>query len=814
MSEFKTIEINNIRNICVIAHPDAGKTSLTDCLMGLGGFIKSDDIGAKRITDTRQDEEARGITIKSTGINLNLTYMEQSYSLNLIDCPGHIDFNQNTQASIRLVDGALVLVDVVSGVETQTITVLRQALTDRLRPILVINKFDRLLFELKLNAKEAHSRICKILFQLNQIIDEYQIESDKWLNKKISPDNLNVVFTSAYHNWGFDLQTFAELYVKINPTLSVEKLIHNMWSDADTFCKAIYKPIKQIADSIINSDLKKLELELQKFGFKLSPAELEQIESKTELKILYKTIFKKLFPLGQLMRRAIVEQLPSPLFAQTYRASVLYSGPNKLSDEIDNDMEASSIVVYESIKMSNVEGPLIFFASLMIPTDGDRFLAFGRIFSGTINVGQKINIFNAGYEYKSNSDRIESKTINKIIRMNGIKPEAVQSASVGQIVALGGIDQYMTKSGTISNLDHIWPIRTIKFGVSPIVQRSIRPKSMADLPKMIEGMKKLSKSDPVVKCTTSEAGESIIAGTGDLHLEICIEDLKSFAKIELIIGDPIIQFRESIKNSTGKQCLAKSANKHNRIWLSAEPLDPKLVLDLESKRLTLRDKPNLIKALTTEYGWDQVHARKIWAIGPEFEPTNIIVDCTIGTQYMQEIMGSIVAGFQHATIEGPLSEEPIRGIRFNIVDVTLHADAIHRGMGQLMPTIQRAMYACILSNQPILLEPIFTVYIQTISSEIGTVYGCLNNRRGTVEQIESSETNPTVTIIGKMPVAESFGFDSFLKSETSGKALAQLIFNHWEKVPDAKYIEFVEITRKRKNLPKEIPLLERFEDKL
>jgi elongation factor 2 len=124
------------------------------------------------------------------------------------------------------------------------------------------------------------------------------------------------------------------------------------------------------------------------------------------------------------------------------------------------------------------------------------------------------------------------------------------------------------------------------------------------------------------------------------------------------------------------------------------------------------------------------------------------------------------------------------------------------------------MYACVLSNKPILLEPIFTVYIQTINSEIGTVYGCLNHRRGTVEQIETSETNPTVNIIGKIPVAESFGFDAFLKSETSGKALAQLVFDHWAKVPDVKYNDFICITRNRKNLSEEIPPLDRYEDKL
>merc|ERR1712196_672304 len=217
----------------------------------------------------------------------------------------------------------------------------------------------------------------------------------------------------------------------------------------------------------------------------------------------------------------------------------------------------------------------------------------------------------------------------------------------------------------------------MKYSVSPVVQQSVRPKNPSDLPKLVEGLKRLSKSDPIVQCSTSESGEHIVAGAGELHLEICLKDLEEdFMKgTPIVKGDPVVSFRETVTEESDRMCLSKSPNKHNRLYMRAQPLGEEL-------------------SLANDYGWDVNFARKIWCFGPDTTGPNVFVDNTVGVQYLNEIKDHVVSAFQWASKEGPLAEEPMRGIRYNLYDVTMHADAIHRGAGQIMPTARRCMYAC------------------------------------------------------------------------------------------------------------------------
>merc|ERR1711937_138016 len=206
-------------------------------------------------------------------------------------------------------------------------------------------------------------------------------------------------------------------------------------------------------------------------------------------------------------------------------------------------------------------------------------------------------------------------------------------------------------------------------------------------------------------------------------------------------------------------CLSKSPNKHNRLFMKACPLGDDLCKELDSDKVSSKDDPKTRgRYLADEHGWDIGEARKIWAFGPEGTGPNLIVDASKGVQYMNEIKDSVVGGFQWATKEGCWADENMRGVRFNMYDVTLHADAIHRGGGQIIPTSRRVMYACVHTATPCLLEPIFGVEIQCPEVAIGGIYGCLNQRRGMVVSEESINGTPMHLVKAFLPVAESFGF--------------------------------------------------------
>jgi elongation factor 2 len=363
----------------------------------------------------------------------------------------------------------------------------------------------------------------------------------------------------------------------------------------------------------------------------------------------------------------------------------------------------------------------------------------------------------------------------------------------------------------------------MKFSVSPVVRVAVEPKNPSDLPKLVEGLKRLSKSDPCVQCYTEESGEHIVAGAGELHLEICLKDLaEEFAGIELKMADPVVSYRETVTEESNITCLSKSPNKHNRLFLKCEPLGESLTNDIDAGSIGSKDDPKIRgRALIDKYGWDANDAKKIWGFGPETTGANILLDQTKGVAYLNEIKDSCVAAFQWATKEGVLCDENMRGIKFRMLDVVLHADAIHRGGGQIIPTARRVYYAAQLTAAPRLLEPVYLVEIQCPESAIGGIYGVLNRRRGQV--VGDEDRGNLKNIKAHLPVMESFGFTADLRQHTSGQAFPQCVFDHWQVLtgdpmaPAAKgnkSAEVVAVTRKRKGIPLEIPPLDRFFDKL
>ena len=538
---------------------------------------------------------------------------------------------------------------------------------------------------------------------------------------------------------------------------------------------------------------------LEKLEIKLTKDEKE-----LEGKQLLKVVMRKFLPAASALLEMMIIHLPSPKTAQRYRMETLYEGPP--DDE-------SAI----AIRDCDPKGTLMLYVSKMVPTsDKGRFYAFGRVFAGTVRSGLKVRIQGPNYTPGRKED-LFVKAVQRTILMMGRFTEPIEDVPAGNIVGLVGIDQFLLKSGTLTTSETAHNLKVMKFSVSPVVQRSVEVKNAQDLPKLVEGLKRLSKSDPCVLTSINESGEHVVAGAGELHLEICLKDLEEdHAGIPLRISDPVVQYRESVGGESSMTALSKSPNKHNRLYVTAGPLSEEVSQDIEKGRIGPRDDfKSRARILADDHGWDVTDARKIWCFGPETTGANLLIDQTKAVQYLQEIKDSFVSGFQWATKEGPVGEEPLRSVRFNILDVTLHADAIHRGGGQIIPTARRVLYAAQLMADPSLLEPVFLAEISVPEQAMGGIYGVLTKRRGHVFSEEQRPGTPLFTIKAYLPVNESFGFSSELRAATGGQAFPQMVFDHWQILPGGSPLDktskpgqVVEEMRKRKGIKPEVPGVE------
>lgn len=829
----------NIRNMSVIAHVDHGKSTLTDSLVGKAGIIAQAKAGETRFTDTRKDEQERCITIKSTAISMyfevddkDLTFIKdenqreketKGFLINLIDSPGHVDFSSEVTAALRVTDGALVVVDCVSGVCVQTETVLRQAIAERIKPVLFMNKMDRALLELQLESEDLYQTFQRIVENINVIIATYGDETGPMGDVKVEPPRGNVGFGSGLHGWAFTLKQFAEIYAE-KFKIDVEKLMRRLWGEnfynpktkkwaksrddsgdfKRSFCMFVLDPIYKVFDAIMNYKKEEIPKLLEKLNIVLKGEDKDK-----DGKALLKVVMRQWLPAGEALLQMITIHLPSPVTAQKYRMELLYEGPH--------DDEAAI-----AVKTCDPNGPLMMYVSKMVPTsDKGRFYAFGRVFSGVVSTGQKVRIMGPNYTPGKKEDLYE-KAIQRTILMMGRYTEAIEEVPCGNICGLVGVDQFLVKTGTISTFKDAHNMRVMKFSVSPVVRVAVEPKNPSDLPKLVEGLKRLAKSDPMVQCIIEESGEHIIAGAGELHLEICLKDLEEdHACIPIKVSDPVVSYRETVSEESEITCLAKSPNKHNRLYMRAVPMPDGLPEDIDKGDVTPRDEPKArARLLSEKYEYDVTEARKIWCFGPDGTGPNMLIDCTKGVQYLNEIKDSVVAGFQWATKEGVLAEENMRGVRFNIYDVTLHADAIHRGGGQIIPTARRVLYASILTAKPRIMEPVYLCEIQCPENAVGGIYGVLNRKRGHVFEESQIMGTPMFVVKAYLPVNESFGFTADLRSNTGGQAFPQCVFDHWQILPGdpmddkSRPYQIIQDARKRKGLKEGLPQLDQYLDKL
>merc|ERR1719409_517184 len=429
-----------------------------------------------------------------------------------------------------------------------------------------------------------YTRFRNTIENVNVIVSTY---NDSLMGDvQVAPEKGTVAFGSGLHGWAFNVERFAKIYAgKFG--VDKEKMMKRLWGDTyfnakkktwtnveqpegcdkplrRAFCQFIMDPINQLMRAIMNDDKAKYEKMMTTLG-----VVLKGDDKALTGKPLMKRAMQIWINAAETLLQTIVMRLPSPKMAQKYRVENLYEGP--MDDAAAN-----------AVRACDKDGALMMYVSKMVPTsDKGRFYAFGRVFSGTIATGQKVRIQGPHYKPGFKED-LNVKSIQRTVLMMGRTTEQIVDVPCGNTVALVGVDGYILKSGTISTFEDSHNIADMKYSVSPVVKVSVKVKDGKDLPKMVEGLKKLSKSDPLVVCTIEESGEHVIAGCGELHVEICLKDLREeYAQCEFTVGDPVVSYRETVTEESNVTCLSKSPNKHNRIYLIAHPMDEELSKAIE-----------------------------------------------------------------------------------------------------------------------------------------------------------------------------------------------------------------------------------------
>ncbi|UJR19151.1 hypothetical protein I4U23_022281 [Adineta vaga] len=774
----------NIRNICLIGQMNSGKSTLINLFQNQIPFNNTQTIRSKPYLFRYKSPED-----------------EQDFLINLLDTPGHIDFSSEVITSLRICDGAFLIIDCISGISIQTELVLRQLILERIKPIVFLNKFDEIFLNLQIEYEDIYQHFQRIIKNINSIGD-----------LQIHPVKGTVSFGSCLHGWAFTLKEFADIY-SIKFGIDNNKLMeylwddhfysfeNNQWSENKTegyhrgFCQFILDPLFKIYQIIKN--YKKDELE--RLMNQLNINNDKELSEKGDENLL-KLIMKQWLAIDNILSKMIIIHLPSPIIAQKYRTEILYQG-----DEMSSYM-----------KECDPDGPLMIYISKMIPqSDTNRFYAVGRIFSGIVRTNQTVRIMGPNFILGKKDDLfITNLEFSPIIFM-GDRIESIDEIPCGNICGLIGIDRYLIKNGTITTYENAYLIRKMKFHVSPLVRVAVEPTNVEDLPKLIEKLKYLNQLDPIVECTWEESGEHIVKAISEYHLQHC---LKTFKENSIKVSDPIISYCETVSQQSDRLCLSKSPNKHSRIYMTAQPLPNGLAEDIENDRIIFnQDIKTRTQYLVESYNFDVTDARKIWCFGPNENGPNMLIDCTKGVQYLSEFKDFFLKMFQFTTKNGILIEENLRNIRFDIHDITHTPDAIHRGGGQILPTIRRVMYASMLTAQPRLYQPIYLSEIQCSDVNIPYVYGVLNRYHGIISE-QCNLIKPSHLIIkAYLPVCESFSFNNILQSN---KIISQCLFDHWELINEDPLDETSNIRRiihnirKFKGLKEEIPHLNDYCDKL
>ncbi len=709
----------NIRNIGIVAHVDHGKSTLSDSFVARAGLISKELAGEQRVTDFDEQEQARGITIKAANVSVPVNIAGQDYLINLIDTPGHVDFGGHVTRALRAVDGVILVVDCVEGIMPQTETVLRQALKERVRPVLFINKIDRFINELKLDGNAMQQRFLKIIGGVNKLISTFAADEFKeaW---QIKVETGNVCFGTAFNKWAI--------------SYPVMKANNISFKDMYTMCQ--------------NAEHKKLQT---------------------------------IAGLDDIVLKMVIEHLPNPVQAQKYRIPAIWHGDITSADGqamINCDSNGKACFVVTAVQND--------------PHAGE--VAVGRLYAGTLKKGSDLYVHST---YKT-------EKLQQVAIYMGPDRVLVDTVPAGNIVALVGLKEVF--AGETVAGSEMTPFEKIKHHSEPVVTKAVEAKNPKDLVKLVEVLHKLGKEDPTLKVEINQqTGEHLIAGMGELHLEIIEYKIQKERGVAITTSPPIVLYQESIVGSS-PTLEGKSPNKHNKFKISVEPLEESVVKAFEDGDINEKVKGKDLQERLIKAGLPRDEARKVIAM----QDNNLFVDVTKGVQYLQEINELVVTAFEQATKAGPLAKEHVVGVKVKLEDATIHVDPAHRGPSQIIPAIRNPIYAGMLMATAILKEPRQKLVVTAPSEYMSGIINQIQGRRGQVANME--QEGETISITAEVPVSEMFGFASEIRGASQGRATWYTEYAGYKKMPLELQNKTILSIRKRKGEPEVLPTPQTFMD--
>ncbi|CAM8958273.1 unnamed protein product [Rhodiola kirilowii] len=518
----------------------------------------------------------------------------KSYLCNVMDTPGHVNFSDEMTAALRLADGAVLIVDAAEGVMVNTERAIRHAIQERLPIVLVINKVHRLITELKLPPKDAYHKLRHTLEVINSHIAA--ASSTTGTTQILDPAAGNVLTISALGDIYYHHDT--RCFKKKPPASGGER----------SFVEFDLEPLYKIYNQVIGEHKRSVETTLAEFGVVLANAAYK-LNPRPLLRLACSSVFGSASGFTDML----VQHIPSAKEAAQRKIDHIYTGPKDST-------------IYKAMIDCDPSGPLMVNITKLYPkADCSTFDAFGRVFSGEEKA--KLWVYQARYRIP------------------------ISKAPPGSWVLIEGIDASIMKTATICNMEYdenVYIFRPLLFNTLSLVKTATEPLNPSELPKMVEGLRKISKSYPLAITKVEESGEHTILGTGELYLDSIMKDLRElYSEVEVKVADPVVSFCETVVESSSMKCFAETPNKKNKITMIAEPLERGLAEDIENGVVSI--------------DWS------IWAFGPDKQGPNILLDDTLSSEVDKSLLNvvkdSIVQGFRWGAREGPLCDEPIRNIQ-------------------------------------------------------------------------------------------------------------------------------------------------------
>ena len=676
----REFSLENTRNIGIMAHIDAGKTTTTERVLYYTGKIHKigeTHEGASQM-DWMEQEQERGITITSAAT----TAQWKGHRINIIDTPGHVDFTVEVERSLRVLDGAVAVLDAQSGVEPQTETVWRQATTYGVPRIVFANKMDKIGADFLYSVRTIHERL-----QANAHPIQLPIGAE---------DNFTGIIDL--------IKMKAEIYTNdLGTDIQETDIPEDLQDLAEEWREKLVEAVAETDEALMERYLE---------GEEISEAELKAAIRKATCAVeFYPVLCGSAFKNKgvQLMLDAVVDYLPSPLDVPSIK------GVDPNTDQ-------------ETERHSSDEEP---FSALAFKVMTDPFvgrLTFFRVYSGTLQSGS----------YVKNSTKGKRERVGRILQMHANSRQEIPEVFSGDIAAAVGLKD-TTTGDTLCDEKAEVILESMEFP-DPVIEVAIEPKSKADQDKMGIALQKLAEEDPTFRAyTNQETGETVIAGMGELHLDIIVDRMRREFKVEANVGAPQVSYRETFRASTQAEgkFVRQSGGKgqYGHVWIEFTPNEE----------------------------------------GAGFEFENAIVGGVVPREYIP----AVEAGLKDAMENGVLAGYPLVDIKAKLYDGSYHD--VDSSETAFKVAASMALKAAAKKAQPAILEPMMAVEITVPEEYFGDVMGHVNARRG---RVEGSEVRGNAQIVkGMIPLSEMFGYATTLRSATQGRGTFSMTFDHYEDVP-------------------------------